>query len=125
MQARRLLLPTPARQRVTEEAAREAEAPNEGVLLVNSALACYANQDSVYTFLTYDPFSCLCLVKISSMHVFFGVADVAKAVVEPATAGKWTDPLKKSAAFGQLQKLMEERIIYIDGAMGTSIQKHK
>ena len=37
----------------------------------------------------------------------------------------WVDPLKKSEAFGQLQALMEERIIYIDGAMGTSIQKHK
>ena len=37
----------------------------------------------------------------------------------------WVDPLKKSKAFGQLQALMEERIIYIDGAMGTSIQKHK
>jgi len=33
--------------------------------------------------------------------------------------------LQKSEAFGQLQELMEQRIIYIDGAMGTSIQKHK
>ena len=37
----------------------------------------------------------------------------------------WQDPLQKSAAFGHLQNLMEERIVYIDGAMGTSIQKHK
>ena len=37
----------------------------------------------------------------------------------------WADPLQKSEAFGQLQELMEQRIIYIDGAMGTSIQKHK
>ena len=37
----------------------------------------------------------------------------------------WVDPLKKSGAFAQLQALMDERIIYIDGAMGTSIQKHK
>lgn len=37
----------------------------------------------------------------------------------------YVDPLEKSEAFGQLQKLMDERIIYIDGAMGTSIQKHK
>ena len=37
----------------------------------------------------------------------------------------WVDPLKKSKAFEQLQTLMDERIIYIDGAMGTSIQKHK
>ena len=37
----------------------------------------------------------------------------------------WVDPLQKSEAFGQLQELMDERIVYIDGAMGTSIQKHK
>lgn len=37
----------------------------------------------------------------------------------------WQDPLQKSPAFGQLELLMEERILYIDGAMGTSIQKHK
>ena len=37
----------------------------------------------------------------------------------------WVDPLQKSATFGQLEKLMEQRIVYIDGAMGTSIQKHK
>ncbi|KAK9815486.1 hypothetical protein WJX72_004510 [[Myrmecia] bisecta] len=37
----------------------------------------------------------------------------------------YKDPLKKSAAFGQLEKLMKERIIYIDGAMGTMIQRHK
>ena len=37
----------------------------------------------------------------------------------------WADPLQKSEAFGQLQEMMEQRIIYIDGAMGTSIQKHK
>ena len=42
-----------------------------------------------------------------------------------ASSGKWEDPLRKSAAFGQLQQLMQERIIYIDGAMGTSIQKHR
>ncbi len=45
--------------------------------------------------------------------------------VVTASSRKWQDPLKKSAAFGQLQSLMEERIIYIDGAMGTSIQKHR
>ena len=37
----------------------------------------------------------------------------------------WADPLQKCEAFGQLQEVMEQRIIYIDGAMGTSIQKHK
>lgn len=37
----------------------------------------------------------------------------------------WQDPLQKSEAFQHLQQLMDERIVYIDGAMGTSIQKHK
>lgn len=37
----------------------------------------------------------------------------------------WEDPLKKSAAFEHLQELMEKRIVFIDGAMGTSIQKQK
>lgn len=50
-------------------------------------------------------------------------ADVVAA--ESSTAKQWQDPLQKTAAFGQLEKLMEERIIFIDGAMGTSIQKHK
>ena len=37
----------------------------------------------------------------------------------------WRDPVKKSAAFGELESLMRERIIFIDGAMGTQIQKYK
>ena len=37
----------------------------------------------------------------------------------------WTDPLEKSAAFDQLEQLISSRIFYIDGAMGTSIQKYK
>lgn len=37
----------------------------------------------------------------------------------------WQDPLKKSPAFEHLRELMEQRIMFIDGAMGTSIQKHK
>jgi len=41
------------------------------------------------------------------------------------TYKKWTDSLKKSAAFEQLDKLISTRIFYIDGAMGTSIQKYK
>ncbi|KAL4434809.1 hypothetical protein ABPG77_005336 [Micractinium sp. CCAP 211/92] len=35
------------------------------------------------------------------------------------------DPLAKSEAFGQLEALMQERIIFIDGAMGTMIQRYK
>jgi methionine synthase I (cobalamin-dependent) len=41
------------------------------------------------------------------------------------TYKKWADPIKKSAAFAPLEKLMRERIIYIDGAMGTMIQRYK
>lgn len=37
----------------------------------------------------------------------------------------WTDPLKKSPVFDQLDKLFKERIAFIDGAMGTMIQKYK
>jgi hypothetical protein len=37
----------------------------------------------------------------------------------------WVDPLAKSVAFEQLEKLFEERIAYIDGAMGTMIQRYK
>ena len=35
------------------------------------------------------------------------------------------DPLAKSEAFEQLEALMQERIIFIDGAMGTMIQRYK
>ena len=35
------------------------------------------------------------------------------------------DPLQLAPAFGPLEKLMSERIIYIDGAMGTMIQRYK
>ena len=35
------------------------------------------------------------------------------------------ESLKKSAAFAPLEALLKERIIYIDGAMGTEIQKYK
>jgi hypothetical protein len=35
------------------------------------------------------------------------------------------DPVKCTPAFDQLTQLMQERIIYIDGAMGTMIQRFK
>eukprot|EP00884_Botryococcus_braunii_P010648 jgi/Botrbrau1/19585/Bobra.0035s0068.1 len=38
---------------------------------------------------------------------------------------KWEDPLVKSPAFEQLDKLFKERIAFIDGAMGTMIQRYK
>jgi 5-methyltetrahydrofolate--homocysteine methyltransferase len=37
----------------------------------------------------------------------------------------WKDPLATSEAFGQLESLMKARIIFIDGAMGTMIQRYK
>ena len=39
--------------------------------------------------------------------------------------GSFTSTVKKSPAFDQLIKIMEERIIMIDGAMGTAIQAYK
>ncbi len=36
----------------------------------------------------------------------------------------WTDPLKKSDAFAELDALFQSRIAFIDGAMGTSIQRY-
>ena len=43
------------------------------------------------------------------------------------TAGlqPFVDPLLKSEAFAQLDALFQSRIAFIDGAMGTSIQKYK
>jgi hypothetical protein len=41
------------------------------------------------------------------------------------TYKQWRDPLATSEAFGQLEALMKERIIFIDGAMGTMIQRYK
>ncbi|GIL82179.1 hypothetical protein Vretimale_7178 [Volvox reticuliferus] len=35
------------------------------------------------------------------------------------------EPLKESAVFDQLDKLFRERILFIDGAMGTQVQKYK
>jgi len=36
----------------------------------------------------------------------------------------WTDPLQKSDAFAELDALFQSRIAFIDGAMGTSIQRY-
>ncbi|KAI7837900.1 hypothetical protein COHA_008281, partial [Chlorella ohadii] len=48
------------------------------------------------------------------------------AELPPVPAYKaWADPLAKSEAFDQLEALMKERIIFIDGAMGTMIQRYK
>ncbi|KAL3131106.1 hypothetical protein ABBQ38_000415 [Trebouxia sp. C0009 RCD-2024] len=60
-----------------------------------------------------------------SLNVCNSVAEDARGGAQPALPDKWQDPLKKSVAFKQLEELMQERIIFIDGAMGTSIQKHR
>ena len=51
------------------------------------------------------------------------IAEAEGASDQPQST--WQDPLQKTAAFDHLQQLMDERIIFIDGAMGTSIQKHR
>ena len=45
--------------------------------------------------------------------------------VELEAISTWQDPLKRSAAFQQLDELMQQRILIIDGAMGTAIQRYK
>ena len=37
----------------------------------------------------------------------------------------YVDPLRKTECFAQLEELFQTRIAFIDGAMGTSIQKYK
>jgi 5-methyltetrahydrofolate--homocysteine methyltransferase len=41
------------------------------------------------------------------------------------TYAKWVNPVKETAAFGMINKIMKERIMVIDGAMGTAVQKFK
>ena len=45
-------------------------------------------------------------------------------VVEMPGYKPWVDPLAKSDAFAQLEALFQSRIAFIDGAMGTSIQRY-
>jgi 5-methyltetrahydrofolate--homocysteine methyltransferase len=48
------------------------------------------------------------------------------AELSPVPAFKaWVDPLKKSPVFAELEALMQSRILMIDGAMGTVIQRYK
>jgi hypothetical protein len=37
----------------------------------------------------------------------------------------WEDPIEKTEAFEQLSAMFTDRICFIDGAMGTSIQGYK
>ena len=41
------------------------------------------------------------------------------------TYAKWVDPIKESPAFAQIEKIMKERIMVIDGAMGTAVQEFR
>jgi len=59
-------------------------------------------------------------------------ADYAPCAVPPAsslppvpTYAAFKSTVKKSPAFDVLTKIMEERVVMIDGAMGTAIQKYK
>ena len=52
-------------------------------------------------------------------------ADSQPSVAEVPGYRAWVDPLKRSAVFDQLEELFQSRIAFIDGAMGTSIQKYK
>ena len=57
-------------------------------------------------------------------------AAAKEAAMEPAKIDipgykTWVDPLPKSEAFAQLEELMSQRILFIDGAMGTMIQRYK
>ena len=60
------------------------------------------------------------------------VSTVNKIAPKPASElppvpkyAKWVDPVKPTAAFDQINKIMKERIMVIDGAMGTAVQKYK
>lgn len=53
------------------------------------------------------------------------VADSPPTVVQVPGYKAWVDPLQRSPVFGQLEALFQSRIAFIDGAMGTSIQKYK
>jgi hypothetical protein len=66
---------------------------------------------------TKDPYDVL----IVSMSVSCSRA----AAPAPEGYKQWVDPLKRTVAFDHLTKLMQERIIFIDGAMGTMIQRFK
>ena len=52
-------------------------------------------------------------------------AALAPTAVEVPGYQRWIDPLQKSEAFQHLEALMRERILFIDGAMGTMIQRYR
>ena len=52
-------------------------------------------------------------------------AALAPTAVEVPGYQCWVDALQKSEAFEHLEALMRERILFIDGAMGTMIQRYR
>jgi 5-methyltetrahydrofolate--homocysteine methyltransferase len=61
---------------------------------------------------------CICL-----LHLLCTCSD--EDALLPGGYKRWVDPLECSPAFAQLESLMKQRIIFIDGAMGTMIQRFK
>ena len=60
----------------------------------------------------------------SAAHPFLTITPPSLAAPVPKYA-KWVDPVKPTAAFDVINKIMKERIMVIDGAMGTAVQKYK
>ncbi len=131
-QARRLLRRQPPGQQAIAGASKELElAPTGDIAFVwlFLFLCCKVTQHSTQSTRCTHQHSNHCSLSLSfstcdqlSHYAAAGNAEDSKVT---ASSAKWKDPLTKSSAFIQLQELMEERIIYIDGAMGTSIQKHR
>ena len=59
------------------------------------------------------------------LHLMHSEADEGAREQPAPSYGAWQDPLEKSAVFGELEALLQQRILFIDGAMGTQIQKYK
>ena len=60
----------------------------------------------------------------SAAHPFLTITPPSLAAPVPKYA-KWVDPVKPTATFDVINKIMKERIMVIDGAMGTAVQKYK
>ena len=65
----------------------------------------------------------LVIVKGNRGQVSGWVAHVKQELTGGVAAAR--DTMKKTEAFQHLEELMQERIIFIDGAMGTMIQRYK
>lgn len=123
MQFRKVYI-RPAKQDVIQEQGSQGEDTTAGVSSVCCVhvLRVLTHQHAIKLIDGSAAANCFSL---GSRKCALAVAEDTQADGPTAPTGKWEDPLKKSVAFGQLQQLMQERIIFIDGAMGTSIQKHR